>query len=242
MGSGSIDWNLASLSTTRETTYRTLDPHPLTHHPIWKHSHSASGTPLALENTLLHWTCWSTSFWKLELQRLLRDGALCVYYILSKIVIFFVYSKFFCWSPLHPKSIHKANPSYNWVFLSDRNDLSSPRWLSAWKGKRKVCLFTLLSELPRSYPEVNKCNALFSPIKQMDGMVGTSASWPEPSALRLLCCPVALVSFRMFLSSRPHCWQFSFGTSFSLWASAVLLLCSLGSSSISRVQWSLHSG
>lgn len=160
----------------------------------------------------------------LDFQRLLRDGALSVYYILSKIVIFFMRSKFFCWSPsLHPKSIHKTNPSYNWVFLSDRNDLSSQRWLSARKGKRKMCLFTLLAELPHFHPEVNKSNALFSSIKLMGGIVGTSAPWSEGFCSLDFC--VALLNWFPSACHSPLlclvCWQFSFGAHFCLRASAL---------------------
>ena len=146
-------------------------------------------------------------------------------------MIFFMCSTFLCWSPsLHPKSIHKTNPSYNWVFLSDRNDLSSQRWLSARKGKRKMCLFSLLSEPPRFYAEVNKSNALSSSIRLMDGRAGASASWPEACSRDF--CVVLLHWFSSscsFLLLGLICWPFSFGTSFCLWASAVLLLHSLGS-------------
>ena len=133
----------------------------------------------------------------------------------------FMCSKFLCWSPsLHPKSIRKTNPSYNWVFLSDRNDLSSQRWLSARKGERKVCLFTLLSGPPRFYAEVNKSNALSSSIKLMGGIAGASASWPEG----FCSCDFCVVLLHWFLPHALFFFSASFADSFPL---ALVSACGL---------------
>lgn len=145
-------------------------------------------------------------------------------------MIFFICPKFFCWSPLYIQN------QYTWLIhliteyicLTGKLYYLSQRWLSARKEKRKMRLFMLLSELPCFCPEVNKFYALFSSIKMMDGIFGTFESQSE-----IFCS----LDFRDVLLNRFSsscyflllCWQFSFGTSLCLWASAFLLLHSADS-------------